>query len=176
MAPSAFRRSEAVLAGLRHSTYREAMIALALALVVVATPPACRPGYLAAEARLHGAAGSVAGTLRVTNIGLRACRLPVRPTVRLSWDGTTLAVRRVQLAAQPAPLRALKPGAVASAALIWRNWCGELPARIRPRLLVTLGKLPGTLRVELSDPVTAPRCTSRYEPSTLSVGRFVAAR
>ncbi len=154
------------------------MLAFALALLLASAPPACRTGSLAAEAGLQNAAGGLAGTLRVTNIGRRACRLPERPTVRISWGGSTLAVRRVQLAARPLPLRVLKPGAVASAVLVWRNWCGEreLPALFRPRLLVTLGKLPGTLRVEVGDAVRAPRCESRYEPSTLSVGRFVALR
>ena len=151
------------------------MLVLALALTVAAVP-ACRPASLVGEAGLQGATGSLVGTLRVTNIGARACTLPDRPTVRISWAGTTLPVRRVQLAASPTPLRVLKPGASAGAPLQWRNWCGELPSTFRPRLLVTLGQVRGTLRVELRDPVTAPRCDSRYEPSTLAVGRFVARR
>jgi hypothetical protein len=151
------------------------MLALALA-VSVATLPACRPSSLAGEAWLQGATGGLAGELRVTNIGARACTLPERPTVRITWAGTTLVVRRVQLAASPAPLRVLRPGAKAGALLQWRNWCGTLPAQFRPRLLVTLGTVRGSLRVELSDPVTAPRCDSRYEPSTLAIGRFVARR
>jgi hypothetical protein len=151
------------------------VLVLALALTVAAVP-ACRPGSLAGEAALQGATGSLAGELRVTNVGLRACTLPERPTVRVSWAGTTLSVRRVQLAASPTPLRILKPGARAAARLQWRNWCGELPPSFRPRLLVTLGRVRGTLRVELRDPVAPPRCESRYEPSTLAVGVFVARR
>jgi hypothetical protein len=151
------------------------MLALALALTV-ATVPACRPGSLAGEAAFQGATGSLAGELRVTNIGTRACTLPERPTVRITWAGTTLSVRRVQLAARPTPLRVLKPGTTAGSVLQWRNWCGDLPSLFRPRLLVTLGTVRGTLRVELSDAVTAPRCDSRYEPSTLAIGRFVARR
>jgi hypothetical protein len=151
------------------------MLAVALALTV-ATLPACRPGSLAGEASLQGATGGLVGELRVTNVGTRACALPERPTVRITWAGTTLSVRRVQLAASPAPLRALKRGARAGAKLEWRNWCGELPSPFRPRLLVTLGAVRGSLRVEVSDPVRAPRCESRYEPSTLAVGRFVARR
>jgi hypothetical protein len=151
------------------------MLALALA-VTVATLPACRPAWLAGEAALQGATGGLAGELRVTNIGTRACTLPERPTVRITWAGTTLSVRRVQLAASPVPLRVLKPGASAGATLEWRNWCGKLPSPFRPRLLVTLGAVRGSLRVEVGDPVTPPRCDSRYEPSTLAVGRFVARR
>jgi hypothetical protein len=151
------------------------MLALALALTVAALP-ACKPGSLAGEAALQGATGSLLGELRVTNIGARACTLPERPTVRIAWAGTTLAVRRVQLAASPTPLRVLRPGSKAGAMLQWRNWCGQLPSPFRPRLLVTLGAVRGSLRVDVASPVTAPRCDSRYEPSTLAVGRFVARR
>ena len=151
------------------------MVALAVA-VTIATLPACRPAWLAGEAALQGATGGLAGELHVTNIGARACTLPERPTVRITWSGTTLSVRRVQLAATPVPLRVLRRGATARATLQWRNWCGELPSPFRPRLLVTLGAVRGSLRVEVGDPVTAPRCDSRYEPSTLAVGRFVSRR
>ena len=155
------------------------MLAVAIALTFATVPvsvPACRPGSLAGEASLQGATGGLVGELRVTNVGARACTLPDRPTVRITWAGTTLSVRRVQLAASPAPLRVLKPGARAGAKLEWRNWCGELPSPFRPRLLVTLGAVRGSLRVEVGDPVRAPRCESRYEPSTLAVGRFAARR
>jgi hypothetical protein len=151
------------------------MLALALALVV-ATAPACRPGALTAEASFQGATGSLLGGLKVMNVGPTACTLPERPTVRISWAGKTLNIRRVQLAARPVSLRLLKPGAKAYAALQWRNWCGADMGTFRPRLLVTLGQVPAVLRVELRGPVTAPRCDSSYEPSTLAVGRFVARR
>ena len=151
------------------------MLALALALLVT-TAPACRPGSLTAEASLQGATGSLLGGLQVMNVGQRACTLPERPTVRISWAGKTLNVRRVELAARPVRLRLLKPGAKAYAALQWSNWCGDDFGLFRPRLLVTLGRLPSVLRVELHGQVTAPRCDSSYSPSTLAVGRFAAPR
>lgn len=151
------------------------MLVLALALVVAAAP-GCRPGSLTAEASFQGATGSLLGGLEVMNVGPKPCALPERPTVRLSWAGKTLNVRRVQLAARPVALRLLKPGAKAFARLQWSNWCGADMGMFRPRLLVTLGRVPAVLRVELHAPVTAPRCDSSYEPSTLAVGRFVARR
>lgn len=152
------------------------MLAFALALVLT-TAPSCSAGSLTGSAALQGATGSLLGGLEVTNIGRRACLLPDRPVVRLLWGGRILTVRRVPLSVQATPLRLLKPGATAFARLQWRNWCGETPwgdALFRPRLLVSLAPGRGTLRVELREPVRAPRCELPLVPSTLAVGRFVA--
>ncbi len=152
------------------------MLALALAAALAAAP-GCSAGSLSATASLQGATGSLLGGIELTNVGRRACVLPERPVVRLMWGGRIIAVRRTTLPVRAAPLGLLKPGKSAFAGLQWRNWCGERPSGdspFRPRLLLTLARGRGTLRVELQEPVTAPRCAAPLAASTLAVGHFVA--
>jgi Protein of unknown function (DUF4232) len=141
----------------------------------------CRAADLRAKAALGGAAGSVIGTIDLTNDGATTCTLTGRPTVTLSASsGQGLSVQVVNAVAQwqadakptPAgwPVVSLHPGSTAAIRVRWSNACPQLsnPASWR----VELGDGGGTLDVSGADTTYPPPCNGSAEPSTLEVGPF----
>jgi hypothetical protein len=148
-----------------------------------AHPPApsgrCTSGDLRATPALQGAAGSVLGSIVVTDIGAGDCTLEGRPTVTLlSGAGQELSFHLVEVPPQwkvdraPTPrgwpVVTLRPGATAAIRVRWANACPQLtdPARWR----IDLGSGGGAL--DMTGSIEAPSCLGSAEPSTLEVGPF----
>ena len=147
------------------------------------TPPttSCTAPNLRAVAALQGAAGSVEGSLQLTNLGDKTCTLEGRPKVMLfESSGRPLSVSdlavppqwQAHAASPPAgwPVVRLSPGAVASIRVRWSNPCPQLsdPAFWR----VSLPEGRGTLDVLGADATSPPPCNGPTQPSTLEVGPF----
>jgi hypothetical protein len=142
---------------------------------------ACTAADLRATAALQGAAGSVLGSIHLTNVGVLTCTLMGRPTVTLSSSaGDALSVSVVvvppqwQVDGTPTPrgwpVVSLPPGSAASIRTRWSNACPQLtdPARWS----VDLGTGRGSLDVTDADAIFPPPCNGPTEPSTLEVGPF----
>jgi hypothetical protein len=143
-------------------------------------PPSssCVAADLRATAALQGAAGSVGGSIELTNVGTRTCTLEGRPAVTLfSAAGHELTVQvvdvdpqwRADAAPTPPgwPVVRLRPDASAAIRVSWTNPCPQLIAPARWE--VDLGSGRGALDVAGAD-VTPPACNGSGEPSTLDVG------
>lgn len=142
---------------------------------------ACTASDLRANANLQGAAGSLLGSIDVTNVGATSCTLRGRPTVTLLSAGgqvLSVAVRDVipQWRADRSPtpngwpVVHLRSGATASIRIRWNNQCPQLqhPARWE----VGLPNGGGTLDVLGADTTSPPPCLGPAETSTLEVGPF----
>jgi hypothetical protein len=141
----------------------------------------CTAGDLRATAALGGAAGSVEGSIRLTNFSSKTCTLNGRPTLQVLSSAThPLQVQVIDVAPQwqadksPAPhgwpVVRLRPGGVAAIRVSWSNECPQLTA---PALWkVNLGNGKGTLDVFGADGASPPPCNGPGEPSTLQVGPF----
>ena len=149
------------------------------------TPPpafssaSCTAADLRATASLQGAAGSVIGSIDLTNFSSKTCTLSGRPTITLfSSVGHALTVHVVDVAPQWRADRAprpntwpvvnLRPGAAAAIRVRWTNECPQLshPA------LWKVGLSGGTVDVFGTDGTYPPPCNGTAEPSTLEVGPF----
>jgi hypothetical protein len=150
------------------------------------SPPAvstrsCVAADLRASASLQGAAGSVVGSIDVTNVGARTCTLEGRPLLTIfSSPGHEVTLRVVGTAPQwkadgaspPRgwPVVRLRPRAAAAIRVQWTNACPQLAG---PALWsVDLGSGNGTLDVFGADAVSPPPCNGPALPSTLEVGPF----
>jgi Domain of unknown function (DUF4232) len=142
---------------------------------------ACAAADLRAEISLEGAAGSVEGPIRLTNIGGATCTLTGRPTVsifRSQGGEVQLQVMESEPqwqadgAPKPAgwPVVTLRPGAAASARVRWSNPCPQLSGPVSWR--IDVGDGSGTLDVSNADPTFVPPCNGPTEASTLEVGPF----
>jgi uncharacterized protein DUF4232 len=143
--------------------------------------PSCTAAELRATARLEGAAGSVLGSIDLTNLGDRTCTLTGRPTVML-FDpaGHEVSVHVVPVSPQwqadgasPPdgwPVVTLGPGSAAAIRVRWANACPQLSDPVRWN--VDLGGGMGTLDVSGADAIFPPPCNGPTEPSTLEVGPF----
>jgi hypothetical protein len=147
------------------------------------TPPpstsSCRAAALRATATLEGAAGSVEGSIDLTNLSTEPCILEGQPTVTLfSSVGQELSVPvksvipqwQADGASPPDgwPVVRLRPGSVAAIRVRWTNPCPQLEDPALWRIDLPGGK--GTLDVSGADAV--PPCNGTAEPSTLEVGPF----
>jgi hypothetical protein len=153
--------------------------------VQTSAPPAsntqCIAADLRATATLEGAAGSVLGSIDLTNVGARTCTLEGRPVVTLfSSPDHDLSLQVVDVAPQwqadgaspPAgwPVVSLRPGSAASIRVRWTNPCPQLTA---PALWsIDLGNGGATLDVFGADAIAPPPCNGPSTPSTLEVGPF----
>lgn len=139
----------------------------------------CLAADLRATAALQGAAGSVLGSIDVTNVGAATCTLTGQPTLRLSSSaGNELSVQVVNVVPQwqadgktppPGwPVVSLRPGSAAAIRVRWSNACPQLsnPASWS----VELGD--GSGAVSGADTISLPPCNGPAEPSTLEVGPF----
>jgi hypothetical protein len=143
------------------------------------TTSACTAGDLQATANLDGAAGSLGGSIDLTNRGDRTCTLEGAATMTLtdpSGSLLSLEVRPVdpQWLADHAPrptgwpVVTLPPGSVASVRILLSNVCPQLEAA--PRWTIDLTNGRGSLEVAGAD--LTPTCSGDAEPSTLDVGPF----
>jgi hypothetical protein len=139
----------------------------------------CTAADLRATAALEGAAGSVEGTIELTNLSAEPCTLEGQPTVTLfSSAGDQLSVRvqyvepqwEVDGASPPEgwPVVRLRPGSAAAGRVHWTNPCPQLEDPALWRVDLPGGK--GTLDVSGADAV--PPCNGTAEPSRLEVGPF----
>jgi Domain of unknown function (DUF4232) len=195
-----------MLARARRSVVRTALVSVAAAVLVAVavtvgvaslrSPQAEVPGHssapvpapsdesciaaeLGATASLQGAAGSVEGSIRFTNLGDRTCTLEGRPTISLATSaGRELSptVRndapmwKADDAPEPDgwPVVRLSPGSVASVRVEWSNACPQLSEPSLWTVDLTGGR--GALDVVGAD--AAPSCLGAGEGSTLGVGPF----
>jgi hypothetical protein len=140
---------------------------------------ACTAGALQATAKLDGAAGSLIGSIDVTNRGDGTCTLEGYPSVTLTApSGALLSLDVQQVDAQwqadqaPSPtgwpVVALRPGSAASTRLSLSNVCPQLVEP--PRWTIDLTDGRGSLEVAGADSI--PTCSGDAEPARLEVGPF----
>jgi hypothetical protein len=145
----------------------------------------CTSAELNATASFEGAAGSVVGTVRVTDTGGRSCSLTGRPDLTIvDPDGHTVAMQVVdaepgwRLNGEPAPqgwpVVLLRPGSAAEVRIGWSNACPQLTGPVS----WTLGLRgdAGTVVATGADGVLVPPCNGPTEPSTLQIGPFEPAQ
>jgi hypothetical protein len=143
--------------------------------------PSCIAADLRATAALQGAAGSVLGSIDLTNLSARTCTLEGRPILTLfSSASHEVPVHVVEVAPQwqadgtsPPhgwPVVSLRPGSVAAIRVRWTNACPQLT---EPALWsVDLENGRGSLDVFGADATYPPPCNGAGEPATLEVGPF----
>ena len=145
-------------------------------------PAACRADQLAASAPfLMGAAGSMAGGIRIWNTSDSPCTLEGRPSVAIhDAEGHDLAVPNrpaPEQSPQPFVLPARQEGQTSpdqivpgtgSVFLQWSDWCGTRPAEP----LLFLLSVPGGGTLVSTGTVELPFCNDPAM-SGLSVGSFV---
>jgi hypothetical protein len=139
----------------------------------------CTAADLRATAALEGAAGSVEGSIDVTNLSEETCTLEGQPTVTLfSSAGQELSVLvqpvdpqwEVDGASPPEgwPVVRLRPGSAAAVRVRWMNPCPQLEDPALWRVELPGGR--GTLDVSRADAI--PPCNGTAQPSKLEVGPF----
>jgi hypothetical protein len=147
-------------------------------------PPvaACTTADLHATAVLDGAAGSVEGSIRLTNHSGRTCTLEGRPilTIFSSADEEVPvdvqpddAQWQVDTPASPPPgwpVVTLGPRDRAAVRVRWSNPCPELVNPARWTVELTTG--PGSLDVLGAERTPPPNCLGPGGPSVLDVGPF----
>jgi len=145
----------------------------------IVSTSSCIAANLRATASLDGAAGSVGGSIELTNTGAETCTLEGRPTVTIfSSPSQEVPVNVAKVIPQwqangssppPGwPVVSLRPGAAAAIRVSWTNACPQLTG---PALwTVDLGSGRGTL--DVSGAEAFPPCNGAAEPSTLEVGPY----
>jgi hypothetical protein len=145
----------------------------------VASTSACIAADLRAIASLDGAAGSVVGSIELTNTSAATCTLEGRPALTLFGSPSqevSVQVENVipqwqENGSSPPPgwpVVSLRPGAKAAIRVRWTNACPQLTG---PAVwTVDLGNGRGTLDVAGAD--AFPPCNGIAEPSTLEVGPY----
>ena len=139
----------------------------------------CTAADLRATASLQGAAGSVIGSIDLTNFSSRTCTLTGRPTIWLFRSvGWALTVRSVNVGPQwradgsprpkTWPVVNLRPGAAAAIRVRWTNECPQLSSPA----LWKVSLIGGTVDVFGTDGTFPPPCNGSAEPSTLEIGPF----
>lgn len=139
----------------------------------------CTSGDLRATAALDGAAGSVVGSIDLTNGGTGTCTLSGRPHLTLtspiqgalSPDVAEVPAQwQVDGASAPPgwPLVTLRPGAAASVRVRWSNACPQLTQPVTWHL--DLGD--GGAGLDVTGAEATPPCLGSGQPSILEVGPF----
>lgn len=140
------------------------------------SPRACRASALRSSVRWQGATGSLLGSIRVTNVGERACALRGVPTVELR-DANGVLLNVHQAAAKPLwkQLGAARPSGwptvqlpahgAAQVFVQLRSWCitGVKPLFFRTYLPGVGEAIPAPVRITL-------RCDVPGQPARLAVG------
>ncbi len=143
--------------------------------------PSCTAADLSAKSAVGGAAGSVVGSVDLTNVGTRTCTLTGSGDLRIfSSSGRPVTDRtahvgpqfKVDGASPPPgwPVVRLDPGSIAAIRVAWSNPCPQLTTPTR--WVVYLNGGGGMLDVEGSEAISPPPCNGPGEPSTLQVGPF----
>ena len=145
----------------------------------VPSSSSCIAADLQATASLDGAAGSVVGSIQLTNTTAKTCTLEGQPVLTLFSSPSQEVPVQVSpvdpqwladaSSAPPGwPVVGLRPGASAAIRVRWTNACPQLTG---PALwTIDLGSGRGTLEVSGAD--AFPPCNGDAEPSTLQVGPF----
>jgi hypothetical protein len=148
---------------------------------VAPTSTACAASDLHGAVSLEGAAGSVEGSIDLTNVGGATCTLTGRPAVSI-WNSQGQAVALQVTASDPQwkvnttpepqgwPVVSLHPGSAASVRVRWSNACPQLSGPVSWK--IDLGNGAGTLDASSADPSFVPSCNGPIEPSTLEIGPF----
>jgi len=144
----------------------------------------CATDDLSGVVAWQGATGSLAGSLRLTNVGNRACVIGELPLVfgLVDGQGQRLSVEASVAPGEVARLSppvVLQPGEQVSEQIVWRNWCGgdvQAPLAVQ----VVQKGVAGTAIANVGDPafgnkVMTPRCDAPDQASTLSVGPVLPA-
>lgn len=143
----------------------------------------CAPADLTATAAWGGTTGSIAGSIRVTNVSSTACVLDGPPELVVIKAGTKTMPTTYSVAAGPGPSGTqppgpglLEPGDHGVWWLSWGNWCGQdlVPTTAVVTLPDGSGSLiagPGSSTPNLGIGGT-PRCDAQGSPSSLSVTAF----
>jgi Domain of unknown function (DUF4232) len=145
-----------------------------------ASNPSCSAADLRATARLEGAAGSVLGSVDITNLGAEVCTLTGRPVVTIftsAGDQLSPHVQEVppqwqvdgRSPPQGWPVVSLRPGAAAAIRIRWNDPCPQLSDPAVWSVGLSGG---GTLDVGNADTTPPPPCLGTAEPSMLEVGPF----
>jgi hypothetical protein len=144
----------------------------------VAPAASCAAVDLRADGALDGAAGSVVGSIDLTNLGTTTCTLTGRSTLTLTSGGHDLVPTVSEVPAQwqvdgvrapqAWPVVTLTPGAKASIRVRWSNACPQLSSPVVWH--VDLGGTAGGL--DATGTEATPPCLGGGEPSTLEVGPF----
>lgn len=144
----------------------------------VAPGSSCAAANLRAATAIDGAAGSVVGSVELTNAGAATCTVSGRPTLSLSTLGHALTARAIEVPPQwrvdgtaaPAgwPIVTLRPGGVASIRVRWSNACPQVSSPVVWH--VDLGGGAGGL--DATGAALNPSCLGSAEPSSLEVGPF----
>ncbi len=137
--------------------------------------PACTADRLGATVGWEGATGSLVGSVRFTSRRGAVCALNGYPTIQLlDQHGRVLPTRTGRSGRSQVTGVLVRPGAAATVAFVWRNWCGPQPGLVGLR--VTLpggGTLVPTIAGGTPRGLTA-RCDAPGAPSSLSRGPFAA--
>jgi hypothetical protein len=148
---------------------------------VAPTSTACAATDLHGTVSLDGAAGSVEGSIDLTNVGGATCTLKGRPAVSI-WNSQGQAVALQVTASEPQwkvntepqpqgwPVVSLQPGSAASVRVRWSNPCPQLSGPVSWK--IDLGNGAGTLDASSADASFVPPCNGPTEPSRLEVGPF----
>jgi hypothetical protein len=140
------------------------------------TRHACRASALRSSVRWQGATGSLLGSIRVTNVGKKACALRGVPTVELR-DANGVLLNVHQESAQPLwkqlggprphgwPTVQMPPHSAAQVFVQLRDWCitGVKPLFLRTYLPGVGEAIPAPISVTL-------RCDVPGQPARLAVG------
>ena len=144
-----------------------------------AGPPAraaCKPAALRAAVLLQGATGSLLGSIRLRNIGGKACTLRGRPTVQLR-DANGVLLNTKQIPGRPVwqyvggpkprgwPTVRLSPRGTAQVSLQLRNWC-VVP--VKPVFFHVY--LPGAGERVIAPARVTLRCDAPGQPASMAVG------
>ena len=155
-------------------------------LATPALPPdvlPCATDDLSAIVAWQDDAGSLAGSLVVTNVGETTCAIEELPLVFALLDGRGQRLP-IEVSVAPgdthlsAPVM-LRPGEQISERLVWRNWCGG-PVQAPLTMQVVQKGSAGTAIADVGDPAAGnqamtPRCDVPGSPSTLVVGPMPSA-
>jgi hypothetical protein len=141
-----------------------------------ATLLACTGQQLRLSDGTQGAAGSVEGSLLLTNASSVGCTVSGQPQVALIASGSQLSVTvqptdpwwKVDNTGQPAgwPVVTVEPGKAAVVRVRWANWCGDASTQSPDWAVTPLG-FTAPLQVQAQ---LVPPCNGPGQPSTLEVG------
>ncbi|HXJ66653.1 MAG TPA: DUF4232 domain-containing protein [Actinomycetota bacterium] len=143
---------------------------------------ACTDGQLRAVGVMDGAAGSMEGTIDLTNFSGTTCSLQDRPNLDIKAGDATRSIVFIpspagwQADAQPAPagwpVVTLAPGDTASVRIRWSNWCPQgSPAPLWYVEILGSGEVPVTNGME-----QPPPCNGPSQPASVEVGPFEPKR
>jgi hypothetical protein len=145
----------------------------------------CDFANLAAKGNLQGAAGSVEGSIDLTNVGSSSCSLTGRPTVSFQTaagdpvtgdpitaeDGAPWWKKDGASPPPGWPVVTLDPGSSAAVSIRWSNQCPQIDGAV----VWTISDGTSSVQVDPSTTSLVPPCNGSGEPTTLEVGPYEPA-